>query len=75
MTTALYVIVFISSLALIGLMMIQEGSDQSSVLMGVAPEALWGRNKSVSREATLKRITVIAAVLFFVSTLLLAALS
>ena len=55
--------------------MIQEGSDQSSVLMGVAPEALWGRNKSVSREATLKRITVIAAVLFFVSTLLLAALS
>lgn len=75
LTNILYVIVFLSSIALIVLMMVQEGSDQSSVLMGVAPETLWGRNKSVSREATLKRLTVMSAVVFFISTLVLAAIS
>ncbi|MCI6610389.1 MAG: preprotein translocase subunit SecG [Ezakiella sp.] len=75
MTTVLYIIVFLSALALIALMMIQEGADQNSVLMGVPPEVLWGRNKSASRDATLKRMTVISAVVFFVSTLILAAIS
>lgn len=75
MTTVLYIIVFLSALALIALMMIQEGADQNSVLMGVPPEALWGRNKSASRDATLKRMTVISAVIFFASTLILAAIS
>ncbi|MDO5716771.1 MAG: preprotein translocase subunit SecG [Tissierellia bacterium] len=75
MINILYAIVLISALSLTGLMMLQEGSDQNSVLMGVAPEALWGRNKSASKEATLKRLTVISAALFFVSTLVLAAVS
>lgn len=75
MINILYGLVLLSAVCLTVLMMVQEGADQNSVLMGVAPETLWGRNKSVTREATLKRLTVIFAVLFFVSTLLLAAFS
>lgn len=71
MINVLYALVLISSIALIVLMMVQEGSDQSSVLMGVAPEALWGRNRSVSRDAVLKRMTIVAAAVFFVTAFLL----
>lgn len=70
----LYGIVLLSSLALILLMMVQEGSDQRSMMMGMAPEVLWGRNRSNSRDAALKRMTVVSAGVFFVSTLLLATL-
>lgn len=71
MINILYAIVLISSVTLIGLMMIQEGADQNSALMGVAPEAIWGKNRSASRDAILKRMTIISAVVFFVSTFLL----
>ncbi|MDY3946893.1 MAG: preprotein translocase subunit SecG [Ezakiella sp.] len=71
MINVLYAIVLISAVALVGLMMVQEGADQNSVLMGVAPEALWGKNRSASRDAILKRMTIIFAVIFFVSTFLL----
>lgn len=71
MINILYALVLISSIALIVLMMVQEGSDQSSVLMGVPPETLWGRNRSVSRDAVLKRMTIVAAAVFFVTAFLL----
>lgn len=71
MMYVLYALVLISSIALITLMMVQEGSDQSSVIMGVAPEALWGKDRGVSRDATLKRMTIIAAAVFFVNAFLL----
>lgn len=71
MINVLYALVLISSIVLIVLMMVQEGSDQSSMLMGVAPEALWGRNRSVSRDAVLKRMTIVAAAIFFVTAFLL----
>ncbi len=71
MINILYVLVLLSSIAIIVLMMVQEGSDESSALMGVAPEALWGRNRSGSRDAILKRMTIVAGAIFFVTAFLL----
>jgi len=67
-------LVMISALGLIVSVLLQEGAENGlGALAGSAPEQLWGKNRSTSREATLQRATIISAVIFIISTLVLAA--
>jgi len=52
----------------------QEGSEAGlGALSGGSADSLWGKSRGQSREDMLKRITVISAIVFMISTLVLAA--
>lgn len=65
------IIVLISAITLIISVAMQEGADQSSVLTGQGPGSLFGANRAVGREYTLKRITMISAIVFMLSNIVL----
>ena len=75
MQTIFSVVLLASALGLIISVLLQEGSDEGmgAITGGGGPSALWGKNKGTSKEAILQRITVISAVLFMISTIMLAA--
>lgn len=74
MQTLFSALVLISSLTIIISVVLQDGEAGGLASMGVsAPKPLFGKNKEIGKEATLQRITVIAAVIFMLSTLVLAA--
>jgi preprotein translocase subunit SecG len=74
MTMFFSVLVLISSLSLIVSVVMQEGSEQGlGTIGGGASDSLFGKARGTSREDMLKRITVISAVIFIISTLVLAA--
>ncbi|WP_313756989.1 preprotein translocase subunit SecG [Tissierella sp.] len=74
MTTFFSVLVLVSSLALIVSVIMQEGSEAGlGALSGGSADSLWGKSRGQSREDMLKRITVVSAVVFMISTLVLAA--
>lgn len=73
MTIFFSVLVLISSLSLIISVVMQEGSEQGLGTIGGASDSLFGKSRGTSREDMLKRITVISAVIFIISTLVLAA--
>jgi preprotein translocase subunit SecG len=74
MTTFFSVLVLASSLSLIVSVVLQEGSEQGmGTLAGGSADSLWGKSRGTSREDMLKRITVVSAVIFIISTLVLAA--
>ncbi|HEY4543234.1 MAG TPA: preprotein translocase subunit SecG [Tissierellaceae bacterium] len=73
MQTLFSALVLISSFGIIGSVVLQEGDDGMASLGGSAPRPLFGKNKEVSKDATLQRITVISAAVFMISTLILAA--
>ena len=74
MVNVIGIIVLISSITLIVSVAAQEGADQSSVLSGQSPDSLFGSNRAVGREHTLKRVTLIAAVVFMISNIILISL-
>lgn len=68
------VLILASSLSLIVSVLLQEGSEEGLGSMGGnAPDSLWGKNRGSSKEAILQRITIVAAVVFIISALVLAA--
>lgn len=74
MTMFFSVLVLISSLSLIVSVVMQEGSEQGlGTIGGGGSDSLFGKARGTSREDMLKRITVISAVIFIISTLVLAA--
>ncbi|MBU5425925.1 preprotein translocase subunit SecG [Tissierella pigra] len=73
MTIFFSVVVLISSLSLIVSVVMQEGSESGLGAIGGGSEPLFGKSRGTSREDMLKRITVISAVIFIISTLVLAA--
>lgn len=74
MTIFLSILVLLSSVSLIGSVMMQESAEQGGMgaLTG-AGASLWGKSRGKSKEDVLKRITIISAVIFMISTLALAA--
>ncbi len=71
----LSVIVFASSLALIGSVVLQEGRDAGmSGAVGGASEKLFGKGSAKGIQAVLQRITVVSAVLFMISIFIMSAL-
>lgn len=74
MTTFFSVLVLVSSLSLIVSVIMQEGSEEGlGALSGGSSDSLWGKSRGKSREDMLRRITVASAVVFIISTLVLAA--
>lgn len=76
MQTFFSVLVLISALGVIISVLLQEGSQGglgASMGGSSAPESMWGRSGGKTKEAMLKRATMISAVVFMVSTLVLAA--
>lgn len=62
----LTVIFIIDSIALVALVLMQEGKSAGLGAVSGAAESYWGKNKGRSMEATLVKITKILAVLFVV---------
>ncbi len=74
MTTLFSVLILVSSLSLIVSVVLQEGSEGGlGTVGGNSSDSLWGKSRGSSRQDMLKRVTVISAVIFLISALLLAA--
>jgi len=64
--TILTVIFMIDCIALVALVLMQEGKTAGLGAIGGAAESYWGKNKGRSMEETLVKLTKICAVLFIV---------
>lgn len=74
MTTLFSILILVSSLSLIIAVLLQEGSEEGlGAISGNSTESLWGKNRGTSKEAMLSRITVVSAIIFIISALVLAA--
>lgn len=62
----LTVIFMIDCIALVALVLMQEGKSAGLGAISGAAESYWGKNKGRSMEATLVKITKVLAVLFIV---------
>ncbi len=72
MRIALTIIFVIVCVAMIILVMMQEGKDAGlGSLSGTTSETYWDKNKGRSRQGKLVKSTVVAAVLFIVIALVL----
>ncbi len=69
--TVLTVVFIIVCVALVLLVLMQEGKDAGLGAISGAYETFWSKNKSRSREATMVRVTEILAILFFVLAIVL----
>ena len=69
--TVLTVALIIVSIALVILVLMQEGKDAGLGAISGAYETFWSKNKGRSKEALMVRATGIIAVLFFVLTIVL----
>ncbi len=76
MQTALIIIHVIISLVLIGVVLMQHGKQQglSGAIAGGA-ETFFGKNKGRTIDAALKKVTAVVAILFVVSSIVLATYS
>lgn len=75
MTTVFTVLILITSLVLIGSILLQSGKSAglSGSIAGGA-ESIWGKNKGRSYEGILSKVTTISAIIFIISALVLAAI-
>ena len=74
MHTALMILLAIASIVLIASVLLQSGnSDGLSGSIAGGAEQLFGKKKSKGYEAVLSKITVVAAVLFIVLSLVIVA--
>jgi len=70
-----YILIVISSLALIASVLLQSGKSAGlSGSIGGAAESIWGKNKGKSYEGILSKLTAISAIVFIISALVLTAL-
>ncbi len=74
MQTFFSVLILASSLTLIMSVLLQEGNSEGlGSLGGNSPDSQWGKNRGTSKQALLQRLTIVAAVVFMISALILAA--
>ena len=67
----LMILMIIDGLALVTLVLMQEGKSQGLGAIAGAAETYWGKNEGRSMEGRLVKATTICVVLFFVFALLL----
>ncbi|MBQ7658315.1 MAG: preprotein translocase subunit SecG [Butyrivibrio sp.] len=66
------VLFIIVCVALVGLVLAQEGKNQGlGAIQGTVENTYWGRNKGRSREGVLKKVTIALSVLFIVCAIVL----
>lgn len=72
LVTILKVIYFVITIALIGIVLIQQGRAAGlSGAIGGAGETYWGKNKARSMEGGLHKATVVLATLFIILALVI----
>lgn len=73
MTLILSILILVSSVTLIGLVLVSEPVDNNMAALtgGGASDSFWGSNKSNSKEAMINKATIVAAVVLAVSLILL----
>ena len=67
----LTIVFIIVCLALIGIVLLQEGKSAGLGAIAGAAESYWGKNKGRSMEGTLEKITKVLVVLFLAIALVL----
>lgn len=67
----LTIVFIIVCIALVGLVLLQEGKAAGLGAISGAAETYWGKNKGRSMEGTLVKITKVLAVLFIVLAVIL----
>lgn len=73
MTTLFSVLILVSSISLIVSVLFQEASSEGlGTISGNAPDSSWGKNRGTSRNAMLKKVTVVSAIIFIISAVALA---
>ncbi len=66
------VIFILVCVALVGLVLAQEGKNQGlGAIQGTVENTYWGRNRGRSREGILKKVTIALSVLFIVISVVL----
>lgn len=74
MQTLFSILILASSITLIISVLLQEGNDEGlGAISGNSADSLWGKNRGTTKEAMLQRLTVVAAIVFIISALVLAA--
>jgi preprotein translocase subunit SecG len=74
MTTLFSILILVASITLIVSVLFQEGSSEGlGTMAGNAPSSLWGKNRGTSKQAMLRRFTIVSAVIFIISAIALAA--
>lgn len=74
MQTLFQILILVSSIFLIGTIMLQPSKSEGLGAISGGAEKIWGKNKARGFEETLSKLTVVSAVLFIISALVLAAL-
>ena len=67
----LTVIFMIDCIALVALVLMQEGKSAGLGGIAGASDTYWSKNKGKSKESVMKKITVVLGILYFVLALLL----
>ena len=74
MTTLFSILILASSISLIVSVLSQEGSREGlGTIGGNAPDSSWGKNRGTSKQAMLKKVTIVSAIFFIISAVALAA--
>lgn len=73
MQTLFSALVLMSSISIIVSVVMQESEEGGMAAMGMEPKPMFGKNKEISKQASLQRVTAISAAIFMISTLVLAA--
>lgn len=74
MESLLVVLSLASSIALIVSVVMQDGAEQNMGAISGSAAPIWGQAKGQSKNDVLKRITIVAAVVFMLAHLALAAI-
>lgn len=73
MTTLFSILILVSSISLIVSVLSQEGSRGGlGTIGGNAPDSSWGKNRGTSKQAMLKKVTIVSAIVFIISAVALA---
>lgn len=68
------ILILVSSIFLIVTIMLQPSKSEGLGTIGGGAEKIWGKNKARGFEETLSKLTIISAILFIISALVLATL-
>lgn len=73
MTIFFSVLILASSISLIISVLFQEGNEEGlGTIGGNSPDSLWGKNRGSSKQAMLRKVTVVSAIIFIISAIALA---
>ncbi len=74
MTTLFSILMLISSITLIGSILLQESKQEGLGAMGGGSvDSMFGKSIGTSRQAMLRKVTIVSAVVFIISAIALAA--